>query len=333
MHAKVNIITPVYNGAHLIHRLLDSVLTQTYPNISMYVIDDGSTDSTQSVIRKYIPLFSNRKYELQYVYQQNGGQSAALNNGLKYVDGDYLLWPDADDWYKTDTAIETMVQSIQQTTDEVGVVRCQLEHVDENMGGAVKETAFAPCDTPSDLLEEAIYQNNGFEYAPIEWIIKVKYLDNFIPNREIFVNKFAGQNAQILLPYFCYSKCVTINKTLACYLVRDNSHSHCKKSYVLSMAQDQAILDTFVETLSQLRGIDEEKRIEYIKARRQYYYAHFFQHDYDYDQTNEFRKHYREAVQYGLPIGKRVKRLWYWTYVFNIRAYKQLAIFLQHIKK
>ena len=332
MQAKINIITPVYNGAHLIHRLLDSVLIQTYSNISMYVIDDGSTDSTKSVIKKYIPLFNSRGYELHYIYQENSGQSAALNNGLKYVDGDFLLWPDADDWYKTNNAIEIMAQVIQHMGDDVGIVRCQIEYIAEDMKW-LKRTAFAPCNTPSDLLEEAIYQNNGFVYAPIEWIIKVKYLDDFIPNREIFVNKYAGQNAQILLPYLCYSKCVTINKILACYLVRDTSHSHSMRPYELSMAYDQAILDTFVETLSQLKGIDEEKRAEYINARRKFYYEHFFNYDYDFDRTNEFRKHYREAIQYGLPIGKRLRRLWYWTYIFNIKMYKQLAIFIHRIKK
>lgn len=331
MQAKVNIVTPVYNGANLIPRLLDSVLTQTYSNISMYVIDDGSTDSTQSVVQKYIPLYNNRGYELYYIYQDNGGQSTALNNGLKFVDGDYLLWPDADDWYKTNDAIDIMVQTIQQTSDEVGIVRCQLEYVSEN-GGIMKKSTFAPCNTPCNLLEEAIYQTNGFEYAPIEWIIKVKFLDRFIPNRDIFVHKYAGQNAQILLPYFCCSKCVTINKILACYLVSATSHSHRKRTYELSMAYDQAILNTFVETLSRLVGINEEKRCEYIRARRVFYYERFFNYDYDFERTTEFRTHYREALQYGLPIRKRQKRLWYWTSIFNIKLYKRLQMVVHRIK-
>lgn len=99
MPATINIVTPVYNGEQYIHRLLDSILMQTYPDIMMYVIDDGSTDGTKAVVEHYVPLFVNRGYDLHYVYQENGGQSAALNRGLKYIDGDYFLWPDADDWY------------------------------------------------------------------------------------------------------------------------------------------------------------------------------------------------------------------------------------------
>ena len=60
----VTIITPSYNSAHLIIRLLDSVLTQTYPNVEMFVIDDGSTDDTKDVVESYILAFQRRGYVL-----------------------------------------------------------------------------------------------------------------------------------------------------------------------------------------------------------------------------------------------------------------------------
>ena len=79
----VNVLIPVYNGARYIHRLFDSLLIQTYSNIEIFVVDDGSSDDTKSVIESYIPKFAEKKYKLNYIYQENAGQSAAINNGLK----------------------------------------------------------------------------------------------------------------------------------------------------------------------------------------------------------------------------------------------------------
>ena len=122
----ISIITPSYNSAKLIKRLLDSVLVQSYPNVEMFVIDDGSLDDTKTIVEYYIPLFQNRGYCLNYIYQSNGGQSSAINNGLKLVTGEYLAWPDSDDWYKSKDSLFKMVHALQNTSDEIGAVRYVL---------------------------------------------------------------------------------------------------------------------------------------------------------------------------------------------------------------
>lgn len=333
MQEQVNVVTPVYNGEHLIPRLLDSLLIQTYPIITMYVVDDGSTDNTRSVIEHYIPLFEQKGYKLCYIYQENGGQSAALNRGLKYVNGDYLLWPDADDWYKTPDAIEILVNTIRQTGDDVGIARCQLEFVDEETMEVTYSTAFSPCNTPCDLLEDAIYGANDFLYAPIEWIAKVKFLDKFIPKREIYTRQRAGQNAQLLLPYLGYSKCITIEKTLCCYLFRKNSSSHIKRTYELSLDYDEGHMLAFVLTLQNMNKLDVDKRDEYIKARRIFYYKHFFDYDYEFENIAGFRQHYRESLKYKLPISRRQRHLWIWTTLFGIKSYKRIGSIWPNMKK
>ena len=74
----VSVLTPCYNTGRYVHRLLDSVLTQTYPFIEMVIIDDGSTDDSSAVIQSYIPKFKAKGYELRYYYQKNSGQSVAI---------------------------------------------------------------------------------------------------------------------------------------------------------------------------------------------------------------------------------------------------------------
>ena len=82
----VSIITPCFNGGMLIHRLLDSILKQDYSMIEMYVVDDGSIDNTRSVIESYIDRFTNKGYVLNYIYQDNAGQAAAINKALPLVE-------------------------------------------------------------------------------------------------------------------------------------------------------------------------------------------------------------------------------------------------------
>ena len=123
MEKLVSILTPCYNGEKYIWRLLDSVIDQTYPNIEMFVIDDGSTDNSANLIKSYIPKFESKGYSLTYIYQENSGQAGAINTGLKKISGEYLVWPDADDWYNTNTAITDLVEVFENSPDNVGLVR------------------------------------------------------------------------------------------------------------------------------------------------------------------------------------------------------------------
>lgn len=97
MNPKVSIITPCYNGEHKISKFLDSLLNQTYNNIELIVVNDGSLDKTEEVINSYKEKLISKGMDFIYLYQSNQGQAAAINNALKYFTGKYLMWPDSDD--------------------------------------------------------------------------------------------------------------------------------------------------------------------------------------------------------------------------------------------
>jgi glycosyltransferase involved in cell wall biosynthesis len=87
---KVSVIIPTYNSAPYLPEALDSVLSQSYQDFEIILVDDGSKDSTKEVIRPYLN-------KLTYLYQDNKGSSSARNLGLNVADGDYLVFLDADD--------------------------------------------------------------------------------------------------------------------------------------------------------------------------------------------------------------------------------------------
>ena len=98
--ALVSVIIPVYNGERYLAEAVESVLAQTYAPIETIVVDDGSTDGTAGVAKHFAPV--------QYVWQANGGVSAARNRGVELAQGDFLSFLDADDLWVADKLARQM---------------------------------------------------------------------------------------------------------------------------------------------------------------------------------------------------------------------------------
>jgi len=92
MSPLVTIVIPTYNYAHYIHRAIDSAIKQSYPNIEIVIVDDGSTDNTRASLAEYGD-------KIRYVWQENQGASAARNRGLAEARGEFIAFLDADDAY------------------------------------------------------------------------------------------------------------------------------------------------------------------------------------------------------------------------------------------
>ena len=256
----VNILTPAYNGEKFISRLLDSVLSQTYPYISMIIINDGSTDKTKEIVEQYIPKFKKKNFNLIIYDQINGGVSNAINNGLKIVDGEFLVWPDIDDWYASPNAIEKLVNALKSHDDDVAVARCAYNRINENKMNLIRVDYPCMGNEPKNIFEEAVKGSQHFWLEPGGWMIKTKFLDEFIPHREIYQSRLTGQNTQILWPYLFYKKCISVEEPLFSYLIRKNSHSRAFFSNLeLKIKQQDEIYDTFKTVLKSIKGLDENK--------------------------------------------------------------------------
>ena len=90
---KISVIVPVYNSEKYIEKCIESIINQTYRNIEIIFINDGSTDESLNIIHKYKKL-DNR---IKVINQSNSGVSAARNKGIKNSIGDYITFVDSDD--------------------------------------------------------------------------------------------------------------------------------------------------------------------------------------------------------------------------------------------
>lgn len=111
----VSIVIPSYQSAQFVTKAIDSCLSQTYQNIEIIVIDDGSTDDTKEILSSYI-----KSQEICYTFQENKGLSGARNTGLKIARGEYIQFLDADDTI-TPNKVKLQIEYLQKNKLYIGV--------------------------------------------------------------------------------------------------------------------------------------------------------------------------------------------------------------------
>lgn len=122
---KISIITPLYNGERFVGKTIESVLSQTYTDWEMIVINDGSKDSGPQIVEEYC----QRDERIKLITQANGGSASARNNGIRRATGRYIALLDADD-----TWMPTFLESQLRLMSETGAMLVYGSHlrIDEN---------------------------------------------------------------------------------------------------------------------------------------------------------------------------------------------------------
>ena len=123
---KISIIIPVYNGSNYLREAIASALSQTYRNIEIIVVNDGSTDGgkTEAIAKTY-------GSRIRYFYKENGGVASALNQGIGEMTGEYFSWLSHDDLYYPEK-IERQLKHLERKTDKQVITFCDCEIVDKD---------------------------------------------------------------------------------------------------------------------------------------------------------------------------------------------------------
>jgi len=123
----VSVIIPTYNRANLVDKAIKSVLSQTYQDFEIIVIDDGSTDNTEEIIRG----FKDKRVKYIKKYKKNRGISATRNIGIKVARGKYIASLDSDDEWLPDK-LDKQIKILQDGPPELGVVYSNSCYIDES---------------------------------------------------------------------------------------------------------------------------------------------------------------------------------------------------------
>ena len=254
----VSILTPMYNTGKYVHRLLDSVLSQDYPCIEMVVMDDGSTDGSLAVVEGYAARFADRGYTLRYESQPHSGQSVAIKNGLPLISGEYLAWPDSDDYYASSDAISKMVGVLASADEAFQMVRTQVSYVDDGTFRLLQvEGLRAHEEEDRSLFEDCLLGRNGFYYCAGSYLVRTEVLKD-LTGFDIYTENSVGQNWQLLLPILYHYRCKTILEPLYTVVLRAGSHSRGPAGgYDWKLARHEADFRTRLETLKRTKGFPQ----------------------------------------------------------------------------
>lgn len=121
----VSVVIATYNQAEYLSQAIKSVLRQTYEHWELIIVNDGSTDHTEQVVKPYL-----RHQKVRYYKKPNGGQASAKNMGIREARGEYVAFLDSDDYWEPSKLLAQM--AIMQAQPSIGVVYSEIHSMDES---------------------------------------------------------------------------------------------------------------------------------------------------------------------------------------------------------
>jgi len=217
MAGLISVIIPVYNMEKTVGKSIDSVRSQTWKNLEIVVVDDGSKDKSGEICDRMAAEDSR----VRVIHQPNGGVSKARNVGLAAATGDYIAWLDSDDWMEP-RALEILMNAI----DESGACMslCNYENVEysgrrEKRYEIRRNEVITGREALERLIRRQITQSLCFNLAPRRFYEGIRF-----PEGELFEDV---RNSWHM--YERSRRVAVINDTLLYNrLVRENSISHAK---------------------------------------------------------------------------------------------------------
>ena len=124
-NSKISIIVPIYNVEKYLRKCIDSILNQSYDNLQIILVDDGSPDNCPKICDEYL----NKDNRIQVIHKSNGGLSSARNAGIKVANGKYIAFIDSDDYIELNM-IEKLVNAIEKSNADLCI--CGIRWVNKD---------------------------------------------------------------------------------------------------------------------------------------------------------------------------------------------------------
>jgi glycosyltransferase involved in cell wall biosynthesis len=223
MASKVTIITPIYNGERFIDQYISSLLQQTYNNVELIIVNDGSTDRTLDLCEKKKVLLEQKGWKIQILSQANKGAASAVNTALKKVSGDYIMLFDVDDILMPDNISSKAL--FLDMHPEYGMVRNNGYMVFED---DLNNTNIPLVKNDKEKQNEWIFDDLVYAYTnnwPGTFMVRFSFFHSLHPDLEIYTSQY-GQNLQLMLSVAWFYKTGFIDSYLTKYIIYKRSHSH-----------------------------------------------------------------------------------------------------------
>lgn len=250
----VSVITPCLNGEKYLDRYFTCILGQTWKNIELIFVDDGSTDRTEETALSYRDALEEKGYSFSFIHQDHAGQAAALNKGLAVFKGDYLFWPDADDHF-SENYIQRLVEYLVEHR-KTGVVQGSIVYIYENEPDRKPEIKHRKDNTTRNMFEDYVFQRDGLFGG---FMIRAADFKEALPAGQIYEST-TGQNWQMILPV-CYRYDFSeVEGAYYYYCIHTDSHSNKAKDYPSKLQKTWLQKETVKQSILPIDMPEEEKK-------------------------------------------------------------------------
>lgn len=279
----ISVILPIYNVEKYLNKSVDSVLNQTYRNLEVILVDDGSPDNSGEICDEY----AKKDERVKVIHKQNGGLSDARNAGIKIATGEYITLVDSDDYIEKDY-VEFLYNLILENNAQMSI--CSHSAIYENGTILKKETHERAILTPEETLKRILY-DDGIDISAWAKMYKKELFDEIqYPKGRLFEDAATT--------YKLVDECKIIvlgSESKYNYIIRNNSITtatfssnkmqlitsteemcnYVKSKYPqLEMAANRRLMYAYLSTISQLAKCKEkhkeeqEKLMKYIKQHK-----------------------------------------------------------------
>ena len=261
----VSMITYCYNGESFLDRYFNGVLSQTYPNLELIFINNGSEDNTGDVVRRYLPALEAKGISVDFIeYEKNQCTCEMKMLGFQKMRGEFFFGCDSDDVLHP-TYVEEMSGYLSEHPEK-GVVFCQLDVIDEETGRNTGLMKIKPKPEPKAAFIDMLNARNTI-FTPIAYMMSRAHFLRINPEMKIHVSRY-GENYQVLLPFLYNDLQGYIDKPLGDYYVRAGSYSgSMKKDPVWQTKAYRAQEESIRATLDQI-GVEDRAQYDRIYLRR-----------------------------------------------------------------
>ena len=213
----VSVLVPVYNVVDTLEKCVDSILTQTYKNIEIVLVDDGSTDGSGELCDKIQKEHPN----IKVVHKANEGLGPTRNRGVQEATGEYIYHCDSDDWLESDL-VATCVEKIEANNAEMVMFGYNLFTEDENGLHLFDKSYTDNCVLEGEQSVREFFVKNYYNYFVVTSLCNKFWRRSFIVDNNLMVPPFRrGQDvAYALLTFDKLSKVVSISDCFYNYIIQ-----------------------------------------------------------------------------------------------------------------
>ncbi len=305
----ISVIVPVYNVAQYLPRMMNKLTKQTYSNIEIILVDDGSADDSYNICKQYAKMF---KYIFTY-HKANGGAASARNYGFLKSQGKYITFVDADDWVSEDY-IEYLYNLLHQNLVDISVCGYKKVYTIENINKDISEKDIKNL-TSEEALEDLLYRRH-LTNSPCLKLIKREIFQN-----AMFPEGMLYEDLAVVYRWFDLSNGVVYSPSVKYYYFqREGSSMHS--------AFNEKKWDRILISKKILEFI-EEKYPSLIKAAESRMLISILQMIRELPMSRQYKEHRSELKYYLRKLRSRVlldQKVSITTKVLALSAYLPYAV-------